>query len=435
MKKILLFGSLLTFLSLTVQSQDLTFEAGLQLLYKNNLQLKTLESKLLQAKYKKLETFSNWLPKIQLQTQYTKLSQPQMDISKLPAQQRILFEQTFPATLISDQLYSTGFSVSQLIFSSGKILSAYKISCLNYELIKNEYEKTKQELEIQYKETFLKTLLAKKILEVTQKAVEISSQNYKVSLELYKEARVSYLDLSSSKINYYNSEINLLKIKNGYEISKKTLKNLLCIDYEVEPVGELENFLEEPKYELTQLKNNIQKVYEVKSVELQRKILMNNLNITKTEILPTVVLAGNYSWTVDDYTKPLDDWDHRYNWSVVLSWPIFSGGATYSKYKQNKENIYQIDITRESLVSTLQLQLDSLYSTYVQLKESLSLAKQNLIIAEENYNVAKSYYLEGRSSYLELLQAELGLSNSKVNYYQTLTEYIIVCEKLKKFEK
>lgn len=412
-------------------SKEITLEEGLQLLYQNNIQLRTLESKLRQAKYKKFETFSSWLPKLQLQAQFVQLSEPQI---KLPPQMTMMFGSAFSPVMTSDKYYSANATISQLLFSSGKIFSAYKISCINYDLTKTEYEKTKQDLEIQYKETFLKTLLAKKMLEVTQKAVEISSENYKVSNVLYKEGRVSYLDFSSAKINYFNAEINFLKVKNSYEIAKDGLKTLINVDFEIEPVGELESFLESKEYDFIKLKNNIQNIYEVKSINLQKKILLNNLHLTRTEVLPIVSLAGSYSWTIDDYKRPIDQWDDRYNWAVVLSWPIFNSGATYSRYLQNKENLKQIDFAKEGLVSSLELQLNSLYSTYLQLKESLNLAKQNLYLAEENYKVAKSYYLEGRTSYLEFLQAELGLSNSKINYYQTITEYIIVCEKLKKFE-
>jgi len=411
-------------------AKEITIDEGLQLLYKSNIQLKTIESKLLQAKYKKFETFSSWLPKLQVQAQFTQLSEPQV---KLPPTMAGLFGSAFPPTLTSDKLYSANFSVSQLLFSSGKVFSAYKIASLNYESTKYEYEKTKQDLEIQYKETFLKTLLSKKILEVSKKAVDISSENYKVSQQLYQEGRVSYLDFSSSKINYFNSEINLLKVKNAYEIAKESFKNLLCVDFEVEPTGELEEIYKQQDFDLQQLKNNIPKIYEVKILDTQRKVLLNNSHITRTEVLPMVSLAGNYSWTIDDYNKPIEKWDDRYSWVLVLSWPIFSGGATTSRYLQNKETLRQVELSKESLISALELQLNSLYSTYLQLKESLDLAKQNLSLAEENYKVAKSYYLEGRSSYLELLQAELNFSNTKINYYQTLCDYIITCEKLKKY--
>lgn len=416
---------------LPVYAKEITFEEGLQLLYQNNVQLKTLESKLVQAKYKKVETFSSWLPKLQLQTQFVQLSEPQI---KLPPQMSMLFGSAFSPVMTSDKYYSMNVSLSQLLFSSGKVFSAYKISCINYDIVKTEYEKTKQEVEIQYKETFLKTLLAKKVLEVTQKAVEISSQNYNVSLELYNEGRVSYLDFSSAKINYYNAEINFLKVKNSYKIAKDGLKTLINVDFEVEPVGTLEEFFVDKNYDIAKLKSNIQKIHEVKSLDLQKKILFNNLHLTRTEVLPVLTLVGNYSWTVDDYTKPLEQWDKRHSWAVVLNWPIFSGGATFSRYKQNIESLRQIDLAKEGLVSSLELQLNTLYSTYLQLKESLNIAKQSLELAEENYNVAKSYYLEGRSSYLELLQAELNFSNTKINYYQTLADYIIVCEKLRKFE-
>lgn len=426
---ILIFFNFLI-LIMNVDSKEITLQEGLQILFKNNLQLKILESKLIQARYKKLEAFSGWLPKAQIQLNYTKLSEPQI---KIPPQMSMFFGSVFPTTLTSDKLYTGNFTVSQLLFSSGKVFSAYKISCFNYELIKNEYEKTKQELETQYKEAFLKSLLAKKVLEVSKKAVEISSENYKVSTQLYNEGRVSYLDYSSAKVNYLNSEINLLKMKSNFEVAKEALKNLLCVDFEVEPLGDIEEFYKEYKFDLEELKSNIPKIYDVKILDYQKKILDYNLHIVRTEAFPIVSLVGNYSWTSDKYDRPIKEWEDKHSWSVVLSWPIFSGGSVLSKYKQAKENIAQINYSKEALINALQMQLISLYSNYIQYKESLKLAKQNLELSEENYNIAKIYYLEGRTSYLEFLQAEINMSNVKINYYQTLTDYIITCEKLKKF--
>ncbi len=422
---------LLVFLSFSF-AKELTLEEGLQLLYSNNYQLKTLESKLTQAKYKKLETFSTWLPKLQAQIQYTKLSEPQM---KIPPQMSMFFGSAFPPTLTSDKYYTASITASQLLFSSGKVLSAYKISCLGYEIAKYEYEKTKKDLEIQYKEAFLKALLAKKVCEVAQKAVEISSENYKISFDFYEEGRVSYLDYSSAKLNYLNAEMNLLKLKSGYEIAKESLKNILCVNEDIEPIGEVEEILKKYDFEidLRSLTSNITQLPEVKTLELQKKILKNNLYITKTEVLPTISFVANYNWTTVDYTEPYEKWDDRRTYMVVLNWPIFNGGATFAKYEQAKENLKQIELAKKLTVSGLELQLKSLYHTYIQLKESIAIAKENLELAEESYEVARNYYMEGRSSHLELLQSELSLSNTKINYYQTLTDYVVTLEKLRKF--
>lgn len=431
MKKLFI---LFLFFYTLVFSKEITFQEGLNLLYENNTQLKVLKSKIIQARYKKFETFTSWLPKLQLQAQYTKLSRPQMDLSKMPPMQQALFGGMFPPTLTSDKLYTAGFNISQLVFSSGKVYSAYKIACLNYEIAKYEYEKTKLDLEIQYKETFVKTLLAKKVLEVTEKTVQISSENYKVSSEMYNEGRASFLDYSNARLNFSNAKINYLKMLNSYEIAKQGLKTLLGVDFDVEPTGELEEFYIEKKVEIDKLKENIDNTYELKTLQLQKDILKNNLHISRTESLPIVSVVGNYSWTTDKYDRDFDEWDDRYSWMVVLNWPIFSSGATFAKVKQAKENLNQIETSYKSLRDGLLLQVNSLYSTYIQLLESIQLSKENLEIAEENYNVTKAYYIEGRSSYLELLHSELNLSNSKIGYYQTLADYIVVLEKFRKFE-
>lgn len=431
MKKLIFL--ILVFYSV-VFSKEITFQEGLNLLYENNTQLKVLKSKLNQARYKKFETFTSWLPKLQLQAQYTKLSRPQMDLSKMPPMQQALFGGMFPPTLTSDRLYTASFNVSQLLFSSGKVYSAYKIACLNYEIAKYEYEKTKLDLEIQYKETFIKTLLAKKVLEVTEKTVQISSENYKVSSQMYNEGRVSFLDYSNAKLNFSNAKINYLKVANNYEIAKQGLKTLLGVEYDIQPVGELEEFYLDKKIEIEKLKEKVEDTYDLKILKLQRDILKNNLHISRTEALPIVSLVGNYSWTTDNYERNFDEWDDRSSWVLVLNWPIFSSGATFAKIKQAKESLTQAETSYKALKDGLLLQLNTLYSTYIQLLESIKLSKENLEIAEENYNVTKAYYIEGRISYLELLHSELNLSSSKIGYYQTLSDYIITLEKFRKFE-
>ncbi len=420
-------------------SKELTYQEAKDILLKNNLELKQAESKVIQARYKKLEMLTPWMPKLSTSFRYTLLSRPQLDLSSLPLQMRPLFGSSFPPTLTSDKLYVANLSISEIL-PLDKFVYSYNIASAQYEISKKEYEKVKRDILIKFKEGFLRTLLAKKSLEVIEKAVQISSENYKVTESLYKEGRVSYLDFSSAKINFLNSKLNLFKMQNSYKLAKENLKTILCVDYEVDVVGELEDFLNdetgnllEKNFYYGELNKNIIFLPEIKMLELQKRILKNNLNMVRSEIFPSIVISGSYDWTVDDYKKPINEWDDRYSWNVILNWPLFNGGATFSKYKQTKESIKQVELAKQQAENGFSLELASLYSTYLQLKDSLFVAQEIVEQAKENYEVAKNYYLEGRSSYLELLQAELNFSNTKINYYQTLCDYIITCEKLKKY--
>jgi outer membrane protein TolC len=230
-------------------------------------------------------------------------------------------------------------------------------------------------------------------------------------------------------------------MQNNYKLAKENLKTILCVDYDIDVIGKLEDFLNdektgnllEKKFDFEELKKNINLLPEMRILDLQKRIFKNNLNMVRSEVFPAIVISGSYDWTVDDYNRPIEEWDDRYSWSVILTWPLFNGGSTFAKYKQAKENIKQIELSKQQAKEGFTLELTSLYSTYLQLKDSLSVAQDMVEQAKENYEVAKSYYLEGRSSYLELLQAELNFSNTKINYYQTLCDYIITCEKLKKY--
>jgi len=419
--------------------REVSFKEAEEILLKNNIEIKQAESKVIQAKYKQLEAVSPWMPKFSTSFRNTLLSRPQLDLSRLPPQQRLLFGASFPPTLTSDKLYTLNFTISELL-PLDKFFYSYRMASASYEIAKNDYERVKRDVYVKFKESFVRALVARKSLEVIEMAVQISSENYKVSEKLYAEGRVSYLDFSSAKINYLNSQINLMKAQNGYKLAKEQLKTILSVDFEVEPEGELEDFLRDVEenllkrdFDFDRLRKNIATLPEIKVLELQEKILKNNLHMTKSEILPSIAIYGSYDWTIEDYKKPLEEWDDRYSWSITLSWPLFSGGSTFSKCKQVRESLRQIVLLKRQVEDGLLLELNSLFSTYLQLKNSLSVLKETVSVSKDNYEVAKNYYLEGRSSYLEFLQAELNYSNTKINYYQTLSEYIITCEKLKKY--
>ncbi len=410
------------------ETKKLTLEECLNIVITKNQQILQARSKLDQANYKKIESLTSYMPKLQGQARYTKLSQAQF---QLPPSAQMLFGSSLSPALTSDQTYTLNLTVSQLLFSSFKIYEFSRQAWLNYEIAKQEYEKTKTDLITKTKENFYKTLLAKNVLDVSLESVKISSESLAVSSYLYNEGRISYFDLSNAKITFLNSKTNLLKMENMYRLSKEGLLNLLDMKEEIDLVGDLSE--EEKDLDLQNLKSNIMNLPDMKIILAQIKIVNSITRNTLKEVMPTVVLSGSYDWTIDDYTKSFDQWDDRYSWSIVLSWPLFNGGATVSRFMQMKESLKQLKLTKESLVNILELELKSLYLNYLQQKATLKLNLESIELAKENLEVANTYYSKGRISYLELLQSQLNYSQSKIAYYQTLSDYLVNLAKIEKF--
>ena len=410
------------------ESKKLTLDDCLNIVLSKNQQILQAKSKLAQASYKKHESLSAYLPKLQGQARYTKLSQAQF---QLPPSATALFGSSLSPSMTSDKIYTLNFTVTQLLFASFKMYEFSRQTWINYEIAKQEYEKTKTDLTIKTKESFYRTLLTKNILDVTRESLEISSESLQVSTFLYNEGRVSYFDLSNAKITFLNAKTSLLKTENGYKLAKESLQNLLNINEDIELLGKMEEIEKDLDYE--KLRSNITKLPDMQIILFQSKIMKSMARNTLKEVLPTVALTGSYDWTIDEYTKSFDQWDDRYSWTVALVWPIFNGGGTLSRFAQMKENINQIELTKESLENVFGLELKSLYLNYVQQKEMLKLNKESVELAKENLEVAKAYYSQGRISHLELLQSELNYSQSKISYHQTLSDYLINLSKLEKF--
>ena len=154
-------------------------------------------------------------------------------------------------------------------------------------------------------------------------------------------------------------------------------------------------------------------------------MLNQTLKVQKMNFMPTLALAGTYSfqslyndnWNVGDYT-----WAKSSSIVLSLSVPIFRMG-NFTKLRSTKLQISQlsqnIDYTEKQLGMQVRSYVDNMKANAEQVAsnhEAIEQAEKGREIASKRYEIGKGTILELNNSEVQLTQAKLTYSQSIYNY-------------------
>ncbi len=105
------------------------------------------------------------------------------------------------------------------------------------------------------------------------------------------------------------------------------------------------------------------------------------------------------------------DFTKDYQFSMALSFPLFTGGRLTSGFKQAK---YNLESTKEAVRQSKHLTVFNTkraFFGYLLVKEFVSVAEEAVRVAEENLNNVRNMYEVGIASKMDLLRSEVRLTN------------------------
>ena len=386
----------------------------------NNQSIKIAEQKLIEARGKKEEAFSGFLPQLEAGFSYTKLNEtPKMEI---PA--GVLGTDAVLAELGTDELYNAKLTLTQPLFTWGKISRTYKQARLSYLLAEEEYRKTKNNLIFDVTKSFFGVLLTQQFVNINQEAHFVMSNHLEVTRALYNEGKVSDYDVSRVKVQVINAKTNFIKAKNKLNLALELLWNLLnvTIDDNVIIKSQLE-YEKEQKNMDNCLKEALLRRPEIKQMNIHQDMTESLLKITKARNKPTIALVGNYDWQHDKWSTSTSDWDKTWDATLALTIPIFDGLSTRGRVKQSRARLVQVSLQKEQLIEAVKLEVKKAFFDFEESKERIEAQTENVELARSNLKTAQARYKLGLMSDLEVRDAQFALTQAETNYFQALYDY------------
>ena len=117
---------------------------------------------------------------------------------------------------------------------------------------------------------------------------------------------------------------------------------------------------------------------------------------------------------------------------ITLSVPIFSGGSKFYKVKQTKVSIDQLNLQRDDTKRNLQLAVKQYIDNMNTCIKKFDAAQKGVEQAERGYMISQKRYDTGAGTWLEMNDAELALTQARLNFNQSIYDYMVAKADLEK---
>ncbi|MCQ9639513.1 TolC family protein [Chryseobacterium sp. WG14] len=320
-------------------------------------------------------------------------------------------------------IYNGLISVYQPVFTPA-LHHLTKASKINEKIENEKTGDLKSKVALQVSTRYLDILMMNNQLGLLDQSLQRNFKALQDSRALLVQGKGLKSDTLRSFIAVENLKSSISYLKNNAEVSGIELKRLIGLDdaSELELTDVLELGIEADKSEFYQIDEafkiavanrkdlNIQKL----SIDLQQK----KLKATQAMLLPQLSLIGQYQVQAQaddmrfgEYSLPRTSF-----LGLQVTVPIFNGYRTRSQISQEKIKGQQEDIRLNDIKDKVKTELATIISKWKEANTQMDIQETTVQSAELNHRMMEDRFKNGLGSRLELTDAELALTQAKINY-------------------
>jgi len=288
---------------------------------------------------------------------------------------------------------------------------------------------SKLDLVNQVTKAYYQVILAQDSYDVLCKSLEQAQKNFDVVKSLYELGGTSEYDKISAEVQLRSLNPTVIQARNAVSLAKLQLMVLMGVDPETEIVveGSLEDYEDRLYGEALQTGNySLVNNTNMRQLKLNETMLNQTLHMQKMNFLPTLSLAGTYSfqslyndnWNVFDYT-----WARSSSIVLSLSVPIFRMG-NFTKLRSTRLQISQLNENINYTEKQLNMQVRSYVDNMKASAEQVASNHEAIEQAEKGREIASKRYEIGKGTILELNNSEVSLTQAKLTYSQSIYNYL-----------
>lgn len=334
-----------------------------------------------------------------------------------------------------DNNWGVGFTAGMPLINAS-LWKSLSISATDVELAVEQARSSKIEMTNQVKRSFYGVLLANDSYRVFKESYDYAVSNYTDVKQKFELGLVAEYDLIRTDVAVKNLEPNMLQAANAVVLAKWQLKALLGMDLElsVECEGKLADYESTLYGDYLAAETSLVGNSSLKQLDLQAVQLKQMLQLQKLDYLPTLSLSGAYNWSAmnNDFKFKNYLWNPYSTVALSLSMPIFSGGSRLQKINQTKVSLRQLDLQRDNLQRNLQLAVKQYKDNMETCIKRYDAARKGVAQAERGRTISQKRYETGSGTLLELNDAELALTQAKLNFNQAVYDYVVTKSDLEK---
>ena len=404
----------------TKDTLTLTLDRALEIALSDNPTIKVAEEEIALKKVTHKETWQNLLPQASIDGTWN---------HTISAAQMNLGGQSFKMGMDNSNTVSGVLNICLPIFAPS-VYKAMSMTKTDIELAVEKSRASKLDLVNQVTKGYYQLMLTQDSYDVLQKSYKLAEDNYNIVNAKYQQGAVSEFDKISAEVQMRSIKPNVISAGNAVTLSKLQLKVLMGVtaDVDIEIADNLGNYETELfANELNQPAANLNNNTTMKQLDLNRKMLNQNIKSLRANFMPT--LGMNYSYQYQSLYN--EDWNILdYNWSgssalmFTLSIPLYKA-SNFTKLKSNRIQIRQLEQNRLDTERKLNMQITSYQNNMAASSEQVVSNRENVMQAQKAVQIAGKRYEVGKGTVLELNTSQVQLTEAELTYNQSIYDYLV----------
>ena len=316
---------------------------------------------------------------------------------------------------------SNGISASIPIYTGKK--NELNINNSEANLLKSQLdlERTKETVRYDTIKAYYDILEAQQNVNINQESVNNYQSHLTDVQNLYAGGAVPRSDLLRSEVALSNAQQSLILAQNTYDINVSTFRNIIKLD-RAESVTLTDGFSYTPvKMSLNEcLDYALSSRRDAMSAKLDLDIAKNDIDIAKAGYLPTVDFSLSTNW--DKQPLPSSN-DYDYRATVSANWNLFDSNITRANIEAAQAEYDKAGYTLSETLDNIDLEVRQAYLNMREAEKRFNSTALAVKQAEEDYFIATEKYRVGEGIILDVIDAELALSQARLNYSSAQYDY------------
>ena len=268
---------------------------------------------------------------------------------------------------------------------------------------------------------YLRILLIQESIKLNEQSLERNKRSLADSRSLYAQGKSLKIDTLRNFIVVENLKTTISHLENQNKVSALHLKQVLGLDPEIEVI--LSDSLKsdaEVRY-FAPVETSYQEVFsnrpDIQQKQLNVALSRNQLNQSKAMRMPTISLIGAYQIQAQADNRKFE----AYRWpktsfvGLQANIPLFSGNKINSRIRQSTIVLQKSELEYSDAKEKAETEIATLENNLKEVFQRLTIQEKTVQAAQMNFNIVNDRYKNGFSSRLELSDAELSLTEAKMN--------------------
>lgn len=416
----------LSWSSLRAETLTLSLEECVEIALRDNPTVRIADMEVKKVNYAKRETLAGLFPSIDFSAAYQRYIELQTIRMNMGGQSQSL-------KMGSDNTWNMGFSATMPLVAP-TLWKAISISDTQILANLENSRASKLDLVNNVNKAYYALMLAIASHEVVKENYDVAVMNAEIYEKQFKAGTASEYDVLRSSVQVKNIEPELLQADIAIKQCALQLKVLMGIatDVDIAPRTHLTDYKKDMYAYPTEGSTDISNNTSLRTLDIQTSLADKNIDLKKFAWIPTLGASFNLSWLSLSNGSPFRDQQFNpfSNVGISLQVPIFSGGSKYYGLKQAQVQRKELDLQRENLVNSLNMQVDLAIDNINREARQIATSEEGVRQARKAHDIMQKSFEIGAASYLDLRDSEVANTSAQLVYLQAIYNYLVSTSEL-----